>query len=257
MSAVDSAGMRAGRLGFGVIELMVAVAIVAILTATALPSFREMGRRMTVTSTTNDLVGALAMARAEAAKRGGWVAVIGPGSNWSTGWHVEADAATPPNSPNHVFGDATDVEITQHAAVDSGYSVKVKVTNGNGGDARPMWPAAFRQVVSVAGLTADHRAAPWSSHGFWVDCSTVAEGICGPFVQGSESYEFTADPDTFPADSFALWSGTSFAAPQVAGAVAALMHEHGVGARRAYAMLRGTGRPVPDYGVALRILPGV
>ena len=67
MSAVDSAGMRAGRLGFGVIELMVAVAIVAILTATALPSFREMGRRMTVTSTTNDLVGALAMARAEAA----------------------------------------------------------------------------------------------------------------------------------------------------------------------------------------------
>lgn len=140
---------------------------------------------------------------------------------------------------------------------EEGREVLVVAAAGNGGDTRPMWPAAFRQVVSVAGLTADHRAAPWSSHGFWVDCSTVAEGICGPFVQGSESYEFTADPDTFPADSFALWSGTSFAAPQVAGAVAALMHEHGVGARRAYAMLRGTGRPVPDYGVALRILPGV
>ena len=157
MSAVDSAGMRAGRLGFGVIELMVAVAIVAILTATALPSFREMGRRMTVTSTTNDLVGALAMARAEAAKRGGWVAVIGPGSNWSTGWHVEADAATPPNSPNHVFGDATDVEITQHAAVDSGYSVKVKVTNGNGGDARIVLGPAGNLVDGAAGtaITAD------------------------------------------------------------------------------------------------------
>jgi len=140
---------------------------------------------------------------------------------------------------------------------EEGREVLVVAAAGNGGDTRPMWPAAFRQVVSVAGLTADHRAAPWSSHGFWVDCSTVAEGICGPFVQGSESYEFTADPDTFPADSFALWSGTSFAAPQVAGAVAALMHEQGVGARRAYAMLRGTGRPVPDYGVALRILPGV
>ena len=140
---------------------------------------------------------------------------------------------------------------------EEGREVLVVAAAGNGGDTRPMWPGAFRQVVSVAGLTADHRAAPWSSHGFWVDCSTVAEGICGPFVQGSESYEFTADPDTFPADSFALWSGTSFAAPQVAGAVAALMHEHGVGARRAYAMLRGTGRPVPDYGVALRILPGV
>ena len=100
MSRVDTAGMRAGRRGFGLIELLVAVAIVAILTATALPSFREMSRRMTVTGTTNDLVGALATARAEAAKRGAWVAVIGPGPDWSTGWHVEADAAVPPATPN-------------------------------------------------------------------------------------------------------------------------------------------------------------
>ncbi len=140
---------------------------------------------------------------------------------------------------------------------EQGREVLVVAAAGNGGDTRPMWPAAFRQVVSVAGLTADHHAAPWSSHGFWVDCSTVAEGICAPFVQGKESYEFTADPDDFPADSFALWSGTSFAAPQVAGQVAALMHEHGVGARRAYALLRATGTAVPDYGRALRILPGV
>jgi subtilisin family serine protease len=90
-----------------------------------------------------------------------------------------------------------------------------------------------------------------------VDCSTVAEGICAPFVEGTESYEFSADPDAFPADSFAFWSGTSFAAPQVAGKVAALMHEHGVGARTAYALLRATGTAIPDYGRALRILPGV
>lgn len=140
---------------------------------------------------------------------------------------------------------------------EQGREVLVVAAAGNGGDTRPVWPAAFRQVVSVAGLTADHHAAPWSSHGFWVDCSTVAEGICAPFVQGKESYEFTADPDDFPADSFALWSGTSFAAPQVAGKVAALMHEHGVGARRAYALLRATGTTIPDYGRALRILPGV
>ncbi len=135
--------------------------------------------------------------------------------------------------------------------------VLIVAAAGNGGDTRPMWPAAFRQVVAVAGLTADHHAALWSSHGFWIDCSTVAEGICAPFVQGRESYEFTAEPDDFPADSFALWSGTSFAAPQVAGKVAALMHEHGVGARRAYAMLRATGTQLPDYGRALSILPGL
>jgi len=140
---------------------------------------------------------------------------------------------------------------------EQGREVLVVAAAGNGGDTRPMWPAAFRQVIAVAGLTASHHAAPWSSHGFWVDCSTVAEGICAPFVKGEESYEFTADPDDFPADSFALWSGTSFAAPQVVGKVAALMHEHGVGARTAYALLRATGTSIPDYGRALQILPGV
>lgn len=140
---------------------------------------------------------------------------------------------------------------------EQGREVLVVAAAGNAGDTRPMWPAAFRQVVAVAGLTAEHHGAPWSSHGFWVDVSAVAEGITAPFVQGRESYEFTSDPDDFPADSFAVWSGTSFAAPQVAGAVANLMHEHGIGARTAFARLRATGTPLPDYGRALRILPGL
>ena len=35
------------------------------------------------------------------------------------------------------------------------------------------------------------------------------------------------------------------------------MHERGVGARAAFALLRATGRSIPDYGRALQILPGV
>lgn len=157
MSAVHTAGMRVRNRGFGLIELLVAMAIVAILTATAMPSFREMARRMKVTGSTNDLVGALAIARAEAAKRGAWVAVIGPGNNWSTGWKVQADYAIPPNTPNHVFGDATDVNIAQYAAVDSGYSIKTKVTNGNGGDTRIVFGPAGNLVDGTAGtvITAD------------------------------------------------------------------------------------------------------
>jgi prepilin-type N-terminal cleavage/methylation domain-containing protein len=157
MPALDSAEMRARLGGFGLIELVVAIAIVAILTATALPSMREMARRMTVTGTTNDLVGALATARAEAAKRGAWVAVIGPGSNWSSGWHVEADAATPPDAPNREFGDSTDVLVAEYAAVDSGYAVKAKVTNGNGGDTRIVFGPAGNLVDGAAGtvITAD------------------------------------------------------------------------------------------------------
>ncbi len=149
------------------------------------------------------------------------------------------------------------LEHVEEVEAREGREILVVAAAGNSGDTRPVWPAAFPQVVAVAALTAEHRPAPWSSHGFWVDCSAVGEGVHSTFVPGRESYEFTADPDRFPADAFARWSGTSFAAPQVAGKVAALMAEHGIGARAAYARLRGTGTPLPDYGRALRILPGM
>jgi prepilin-type N-terminal cleavage/methylation domain-containing protein len=162
MSAVDTARVDAARTrarnrGFGLIELIVAMMVIGILASIAVPSMREMSRRMTVTSTNNDIVGALATARAEAAKRGAWVAVIGPGADWSTGWIVQADAATPPNAPNRTFGDPTDVTISHYAAVNNGYSVKTKVTNGNGGNTRIVFGPAGNLVDGTAGtvITAD------------------------------------------------------------------------------------------------------
>ena len=180
MPAVDTAGMRRRNRGFSVVELMVAVIIVGILATTALPSLREMGRRMTVTGTTNDLVGALATARAEAAKRGAWVAVIGPGPDWSTGWHIEADAATPPAAPNHQFGDPTDVTVSQYAAVANGYAVRTKVTNGNGGNARIVFGPVGNLVDGVAGsvITADINVCrPDSNAGQsrWIHISSSGE----------------------------------------------------------------------------------
>ncbi|KQR16993.1 S8/S53 family peptidase [Cellulomonas sp. Leaf334] len=135
--------------------------------------------------------------------------------------------------------------------------VVVVAAAGNYGDTAPVWPAAFRRVVSVAALASDLRATPWSSHGFWVDCSTVGEGIQSTFVEGTESYEFTGEPDTFGPNAFAHWSGTSFAAPQVTGAIARAMHEHGLGPREAFRWLMARGRAIPDFGQALSILPGV
>ncbi|HET6433061.1 GspH/FimT family pseudopilin [Dyella sp.] len=49
--------------GFTVVELMVAVAVLAVLTAIALPNFRDFMRRNAVTSHTNEILGDLRYAR--------------------------------------------------------------------------------------------------------------------------------------------------------------------------------------------------
>jgi type IV fimbrial biogenesis protein FimT len=74
--------------GFTLIELIIAVALVAVLAALALPSYREFSTRMTVSDNTNTLIGALNAARSEAVKRGRTAAVVALGDDWSRGWQV-------------------------------------------------------------------------------------------------------------------------------------------------------------------------
>jgi Subtilase family len=148
------------------------------------------------------------------------------------------------------------LEIIAERSRATGKEVLLVAAAGNFGDTRPCWPAAFRQVVSVAGLSAQQDPADWSSHGFWVDCSTVGEGIVSTYVEGRESPELDTQPDAFGPDPWALWSGTSFAAPQVSGAVARLREDGSPSVRHALVDLLAKGRPVPGYGMAVGILPG-
>ena len=127
---------------------------------------------------------------------------------------------------------------------------------GNNGTTTPVWPAAFRRVVSVAGLTAARRPAAWSTRGFWVDCSAVAEGVVSTYVEGRESPELDLQPDSYGPNPWAFWSGTSFAAPQVAGAVARLRQEGSPSVSQALRDLLASGRPLPGYGQAVELLPG-
>ena len=73
--------------GFTAIELMVVVAILAILAALAGPSFTPLIERWRVRSATESLVSSLYFARSEAIKRGGNVA-IDSGTGWNKGWKV-------------------------------------------------------------------------------------------------------------------------------------------------------------------------
>lgn len=139
-----------------------------------------------------------------------------------------------------------------------GREVLIVCAAGNFGDTHECWPAAFPfpTVIAVAGLRPDFTPSEWSSRGPWVDCSTIAEGVLSPYVQGQESWEVDPRPDTFPRNAWAVWTGTSFAAPQIAGAVARLCQENHLAPRAALEELLRRGQPVEDFGVALEILPG-
>jgi len=135
--------------------------------------------------------------------------------------------------------------------------VLIVAAAGNYGDMRPCWPAAFRRVASVAGLGPDMRPVPWSTHGFWVTCSTIGQGVRSTYVEGQESPLLDPDPRDFGPDAWGVWSGTSFTAPQITGALARLHEECGYPLREALDRLLAAGEPVPGCGQALKILPGV
>ena len=78
--------------GFTLIELMVTVALVAILMAVAVPSVTTFQRNAQLTSFSNTLLSAINAARGEAMKRGKSAMVVPvDGSNWSSGWVVFVD----------------------------------------------------------------------------------------------------------------------------------------------------------------------
>jgi len=138
-----------------------------------------------------------------------------------------------------------------------GREVIIVAAAGNFGDTRPCWPAAFRRVVSAAALAPDMQPSPWSSRGFWVTCATIGQGVCSTYVQGQESALVDPDPNVFGPDSWAAWNGTSFAAPQIAGALARLHEKYQYPYREALVRLLAAGRPIPEFGQTLKILPGI
>lgn len=86
--------------GFTLIELMISIALLAILLGLAAPSYRAFVTSNRLTAQANELVGDLSLARNEAASRSRNVRVCiaasstscaGSGSNWAAGWIVWAD----------------------------------------------------------------------------------------------------------------------------------------------------------------------
>jgi type IV fimbrial biogenesis protein FimT len=91
--------MRGTQSGFTLVELMFGIAVVAILMAVAVPTFRSFINNNRVTAAQNDLVAALNLARSEAARRSTPVSVCASTdgaacatkTDWPFGWIVFRD----------------------------------------------------------------------------------------------------------------------------------------------------------------------
>lgn len=85
--------------GFTLMELMIAVTLLAIVTTLALPSFTQFIQNNRLSGQTNEMITALQLARSEAVMRGVPVAVcssadgVSCGGNWNQGWVAIADPA--------------------------------------------------------------------------------------------------------------------------------------------------------------------
>ena len=84
--------------GFTLVELMVTVAVAAILLAIAMPSLERISNNNALKSTTRDLVSTINTARSQSLSSRTNVLVEPTGGSWSNGWSITYDSAAAESS---------------------------------------------------------------------------------------------------------------------------------------------------------------
>jgi subtilisin family serine protease len=160
--------------------------------------------------------------------------------NMSLGCYTDDDL--PPLTPEGlpVLSDAIARARNQGAVV--------VAAAGNNGSCRKFWPAALDGVISV-GATFCGTRAWFSNFGPWVTACAPGVDVISTFFEHSGPASSVAgiDPDEYAG--WAMWSGTSFAAPQVAAAIARIMCEIGGTADQAASVVLRSGVEVEDLGI--------
>ncbi len=148
----------------------------------------------------------------------------------------------------------------QHGLAAWGHETVIVACAGNASSERPYWPAAMKRVIGVGSLDASgHDRASFSNYGWWVDACTVGDQVVSSFFtfDGRSPQGRGGPAVTESFDGYARWSGTSFAAPRVAAAIAHAAAAGGVTSAQAAAeLLDPAARPaMPDLGVFVDVPP--
>lgn len=127
--------MSAAR-GFTLIELMIGIAIMAIVLAVGMPNFSVWIQNSRLRNAAESILGGLQLARSEAVRRNTPVKMtLGAGSSWSVGC-VTVSAACPAKIQSRATGDGSASSIIVTAA-----DATAVIFNGLGGMTSPI-PAA-------------------------------------------------------------------------------------------------------------------
>jgi type IV fimbrial biogenesis protein FimT len=110
-------------LGFTLIELMVTVAVIAVVLTLGVPAFKDTIRNNVLTASINEFIATLNFARSEAVKRGVYVTVRKTSANssvgWEGGWQVFTDVTA-----NGLYDSSTDQLLRVHDALKTNYTLR-------------------------------------------------------------------------------------------------------------------------------------
>jgi len=165
-----------------------------------------------------------------------------------------SDRDPPPELVNLSFGGYTAVEMGVLAEAVGKLQKKgtvVVASAGNDATCRPSFPAAFPGVVSVGAL-GPSGPAHFTNYGPWVRACAPGVDVVSSFFVG-----WTPGPGDRELLEWVRWSGTSFAAPAVVGALARAMGDGVLTAREAVERViddRGLFR-IPGLGTVVNQTP--